>query len=84
MAPNPLSRAMTCREVVECATLYLEESMQHSAKVSMNVHLAGCAGCRTYVDQIASVRAALKCLPGATMDFARRNRLRQAFRHGAV
>jgi predicted anti-sigma-YlaC factor YlaD len=63
MSLTPSSRAMTCREVVECTTAYLEESVQVSARLSIDCHLAGCAGCRTYLKQIVLVREATALLP---------------------
>jgi predicted anti-sigma-YlaC factor YlaD len=82
MAPRPLvgaTRAITCREVVECTTTYLEHYVRDAVRVSVESHLASCAGCRAYVDQIASVREALKVLPGPVMRSAQRDRLRRAF-----
>lgn len=67
------------REVVEYTTTYLEGYGQGFTKESIDSHLASCAGCRVYVDQIASIRKALKLLPGTVMGSTQRNRLRQAF-----
>lgn len=83
MASHPLERAartMTCREVAECTTACLEDHVQDAARLSLESHLSACAGCRAYVDQIASVRDALKLLPSPVMGSAQRNRLRQAFK----
>lgn len=80
--PNPsegTARAITCREVVECTTTYLEDSLQQTTKANMDFHLASCAGCRAYIDQIASVREALKSLPGPVMASAQRQQLRRAY-----
>ena len=82
MASHPIvraARAITCREVVECATRYLDDHRRDAVQVSVESHLASCAGCRAYVDQIASVREALKVLPGPVMKSAQLNRLRRAF-----
>jgi predicted anti-sigma-YlaC factor YlaD len=79
MVPNPSSRAISCREVVECTTAYLEEYVQHSARVSMDFHLAGCADCRTYVKQIALVREATALLPRPVFPPPNQARLRQYF-----
>jgi predicted anti-sigma-YlaC factor YlaD len=80
--PNPsegAARAITCREVVECTTTYLEVSLLQAARASMDVHLASCTGCRAYVDQMASLREALKALPGPAMGPAQRLQLRRAY-----
>jgi predicted anti-sigma-YlaC factor YlaD len=82
MVPHPsieVPGAIRCCEVVECTTTYLEGYLQASARASMDSHLAFCAGCRAYVDQIASVREALRVLPGPVMGSTQRNRLREAF-----
>ncbi|MDF0645161.1 MAG: hypothetical protein P0111_14115 [Nitrospira sp.] len=82
MAADPseqAARMMTCREVVECTTAYLEEYIRDSARVSMDVHLAVCAGCRTYVNQIAFVREATALLPRPVFPPAEQARLRQYF-----
>jgi predicted anti-sigma-YlaC factor YlaD len=79
MSLNPSPRAITCREVVECATAYLEESVQRSARLSMDFHLAGCTGCRTYVKQITLVREATALLPKPVFSPPKRTRLRQYF-----
>lgn len=73
------ARAIICREVVEYTTTYLEGYGQGFTIESIDSHLASCAGCRVYVDQIASIRKALKLLPGTVMGSTQRNRLRQAF-----
>jgi predicted anti-sigma-YlaC factor YlaD len=82
MAPQPFvgaARAITCREVVECTTTYLDDHVRDAIRAGVESHLASCAGCRAYVDQIASVREALKVLPGPVMKSAQLNRLRRAF-----
>ena len=71
--------AMTCREIVECATSYLEGNVHSSIRVSIDFHVTSCIGCRAYVNQIALIGEALKLLPGPFMGSAQRNRLREAF-----
>ena len=56
-----------------CSEKYVEES----TRLRVDSHLAFSVGCRAYVDQIASVREALKLLPGPVMGSTQRNRLRQ-------
>lgn len=82
MAPHPFeraARAMTCREIAERTTAYLEDYVQDAARLTIESHLVACAGCCAYVGQIASVREALKLLPGPAMGSAQRKRLRRAF-----
>jgi anti-sigma factor RsiW len=59
--------------------MYLEEYANAATRASMESHLASCIGCRAYVDQIASVREALRRLPGPIMGSAQRTRLREVF-----
>jgi predicted anti-sigma-YlaC factor YlaD len=84
MSLTPSSRAMTCREVVECTTAYLEESVQGSARLSIDCHLAGCAGCRTYLKQIVLVREATALLPRPVVPPPKRTLLRQYFAQRVV
>jgi anti-sigma factor RsiW len=68
---------ITCREVVEWTSAYIDEHLDDAAKVRMALHLAACAGCEAYVRQIAAVRDVLPLLRGDQP--AQRDRLRQAF-----
>jgi anti-sigma factor RsiW len=70
---------ITCREVAEWTSAYLEEHVDDPSKVRMALHLAACAGCEAYVAQIASVRDLLGLLPGTPVEPAHLDRLRQAF-----
>lgn len=82
MAENPTEQAVseiTCREVAEWTSAYLEAHAGDTTRVRMALHLAACAGCETYVKQIASVRDLLGLLPGAGASPGQRDRLRQAF-----
>ena len=45
-------RALTCREVVELVTEYLEGTMAPERRVRFEEHLAVCEGCTRYVAQI--------------------------------
>jgi predicted anti-sigma-YlaC factor YlaD len=82
MALNPAEQSVpdiTCREVAEWTSAYLDAHVDDATKVRMALHLAACAGCETYVKQIASVRDMLGLLPRAGASPAQRDRLRQAF-----
>ncbi len=78
-SPEPVAPEITCREVAEWTSAYLDEHLHDSAKVRMALHLATCAGCHTYVNQIDSVKKALGSLPVQVPEPAQRDRLRQAF-----
>lgn len=43
---------LTCRELVEIVTDYLEGAMPPSERRRLEDHLTGCGGCRAYIDQM--------------------------------
>ena len=82
MALNPAEQSVpdiACREVVQWTSAYLDAHVGDTTRVRMALHLAVCAGCETYVKQIASVRDLLGRLPGTGVEPVLRDRLRQAF-----
>lgn len=82
MALNPAEQSVpdiTCREVAEWASAYLDAHADDAPQVRMALHLAACAGCEAYVTQIAAVRDLLGRLPGPAVGSTLRERLRQAF-----
>ena len=42
---------MTCIELVELVTDYLEGSMSAEERARFDAHVSGCEGCTTYVEQ---------------------------------
>lgn len=61
---------ITCQEVSQWASAYLDEHVGDERKRQIVLHLAICAGCETYVKQIATVRDVMRALPPTT-DVAR-------------
>ena len=45
-------RALTCKELVELVTEYLEGVLSSEDKERFEVHLATCNGCTTYLQQM--------------------------------
>ena len=43
---------LTCRELVELVTDYLEGALTPSARARLEEHLAGCNGCSAYLEQM--------------------------------
>jgi anti-sigma factor RsiW len=43
---------LTCAQLVELVTDYLEGAMQPSERLEFEEHIAGCAPCRVYVAQM--------------------------------
>ena len=52
---------VTCRELVELVTEYLEGALSDARRASFEAHMAECEGCDRYVEQIR-----------ATVDLTRR------------
>ena len=48
MAPEE----MTCREIVELVTEYLEATLPGADRVRFQEHLRGCQSCQAYLDQL--------------------------------
>jgi anti-sigma factor RsiW len=53
---------MTCRQVVELMTDYLEGALSTADRVRFEEHIAGCDGCRAYLAQLATTRRVLRQL----------------------
>ena len=47
-----MDRVMTCKELVELVTEYLEGTLSADATARMERHLSGCDGCSHYLDQM--------------------------------
>lgn len=76
---QPIISEITCQEIAQWASAYLDEHVGDERKRQIAVHLAICAGCETYVKQIATVRDVVKVLPKAVEQPSNSQRLRQAF-----
>jgi anti-sigma factor RsiW len=47
---------MTCRQVVELMTDYLEGTLPAADRARFEEHIAGCDGCRAYLAQLRTTR----------------------------
>ena len=47
-----LERELTCREIVELVTAYLEDALQPSDRERFEEHLVFCDGCCNYLEQM--------------------------------
>jgi len=73
------STDLTCRELVELVTDYLDDALPAAERQAFEAHVTACDGCWAYVDQI---RAAIE-LARRTRDLERRPEviaLHRAFR----
>jgi len=77
---------MTCRELVELVSDYLEGALPRRDHARFTRHLAGCDGCAEYLEQMRTTIAVTGRLREHTLDAVVRNRLLAAFRdwHHAV
>jgi len=71
---------LTCKELTELITDYLEERLPHSERVRLEQHLSGCPGCVTYLDQMRLTIKALGAKPRVEIPQAIESDLLQAFR----
>jgi anti-sigma factor RsiW len=72
---------LSCRELVELITNYLEEALSDEELARFEVHIAACAGCETYLDQIRQTSVALGQLTEGAIYPEARNALIRAFRN---
>jgi putative zinc finger protein len=70
---------LTCREVTDRVSEYLDERLPMLTKIRVGLHLASCADCRTYVTQIVLVRDTWIRLPKPAHSPINRLDLRQHF-----
>ena len=73
-------RELTCRELVELVTDYLEERMAPAERARFEEHLAACPGCQAYLEQLRVTVAALGRLPPERLTETVREDVLAAFR----
>ena len=71
---------MTCRELVELVTDYLEGMLPEPDRVRLQAHLAECPYCEEYIAQMRRTVDTLGRLPQEPIDPAREEELLEAFR----
>jgi anti-sigma factor RsiW len=71
---------MTCRELVELVTDYLEGALPPHDRLRFEMHLAECAYCVQYLEQVRKTIEVLGELPGEPVAPAERELLVAAFR----
>ena len=72
---------LTCQELVELVTDYLEHALSPVEQGRFEAHLAGCNGCRTYVEQMRLTIQAVGTVTEETIPPDARDGLLAAFRH---
>jgi anti-sigma factor RsiW len=71
---------MTCKELVELVTDYLEGNLTRSETARFQRHLDGCDGCTTYVEQFRQTIKLTGSLHEEHIDPEARRELLSAFR----
>lgn len=71
---------LTCQELVEIVTDYLEETLPAEERARFEEHLGVCAGCRTYLDQIRTTIAMSGRLTESNIPTKARDELLKSFR----
>lgn len=71
---------LTCQELVELITDYLEGALSPAERARFEAHLAGCTGCRNYLDQMRRTLRAVGRLREEDVSPASREKLLAHFR----
>lgn len=77
-------RELTCKEVVEMVSDYLEGGLSPEDRERVEAHLAACEGCTSYIDQMRETIRLTGMLTEEQVPVEQRERLRQAFRDWTV
>jgi anti-sigma factor RsiW len=71
---------ITCQELVEIITDYLEGKLPAAERARFDVHLANCDGCRTYLDQMRQTIRLVGSLSEEDLSNPSRTKLLDVFR----
>ncbi len=71
---------MTCQQMVELVTHYLEDRLPAGERARFEQHLAVCDGCQAYVEQMRALVDELGRLPEVAVPAALETDLLEAFR----
>jgi len=72
---------LTCKEVVELVTGYLEHALLSGMRKRFEEHLAECPGCETYLEQVQLTISMLHQLAAEPVFPATKQELLQTFRN---
>jgi anti-sigma factor RsiW len=75
-----LARDLTCIELVELVTEYLEGGLSAAERERFEEHLGSCEGCATYLHQMRQTLAAVGSLREDDLSPAMQDMLLDAFR----
>lgn len=74
------SHELTCQELAELVTEYLEGAMPPPESTRFEAHLAGCPGCAIYLEQMRETVRLVGMLTEESIPVEGRERLLRAFR----
>ena len=74
------SSEMTCQELVELVTEYLEDTLAPSERLRFDAHLRTCPGCTAYIEQMRTTIRVLGKLSEESVSEAARRELLATFR----
>ena len=75
-----LKDEITCKEVVELVTDYLEQALVPETQARFEAHVADCPGCETYIAQVRQTIAMLRKLTDEQVFPETREELLEIFR----
>lgn len=75
-----IGEELTCRELVELVTDYLEGALALATRARFDEHIAGCQGCTAYMSQIRETLRLLGRLTEESVPDESRDSLLAAFR----
>jgi anti-sigma factor RsiW len=73
-------RELTCKELVELVTDYLEGALPDEARIRFDEHLASCPFCQIYLDQMRQTIRAVGHLPDESVSHEALDTLLARFR----
>jgi anti-sigma factor RsiW len=74
-----MTETLTCQELVELITAYLEGSLSPAERARFEAHLAGCEGCTNYLDQMRKTIALVGYLSQEAVPENGKQKLLQVF-----
>ena len=78
---GPAENEMSCKELVEVITEYLEGTLPEAERARFDYHLGLCPGCQTYLDQIRLTVRVVGRLSEESIAPEARNEFLKAFRN---
>ncbi len=72
---------LSCQEVVELVTDYLEQALLPEKRIQFEEHIADCPGCLTYIEQIQQTIVMLRNLAKQPMFPETKQELLEIFRN---